>query len=61
MEKKARIVVEKQKDGRDRVTVVDPHSGRVVSDHRTASGESDVRRIKESLERAGNRTDVVER
>ncbi len=59
-ELRSRIYTEKQKDGTQKVVVLDPHSGRVVSQH-TTKGDGDVRKIKELLDSKGHRTDVIER
>lgn len=60
-ERKARVVAEKRKDGKTEITVVDPHSGKVISQHATTCGESDIRRISDQLKRSGNQTEVIDR
>lgn len=59
---KSRVSVVKNKDGSAQVVVQDPHTGRVVSEHRTSrqGAEQDARTIKESLERKGHSTEVTE-
>ncbi len=59
-ELRSRIYTEKNRDGSQRVVVLDPHSGRVVSDH-TTKGDADVKTIKRLLDSKGHRTDVIER
>ncbi len=60
MSLQARVHTEKMKDGSTKVTVLDPQSGRVVSQHRTR-GDTDVKAIKQILDSRGYRSDVIER
>mgnify|MGYP001607902723 CR=1 FL=1 len=62
MTMKSRIVTKELANGKKEVTVLDPHSGRVVAQYEAGKNriDADVRNMKAALDRKGHQTDVIE-
>lgn len=58
-EKEARIIVKPGPEGQREISCYDPATGREVATG-LKGGEKEIRQIKESLEKAGNRVTVRE-
>ncbi len=60
---KSRISTKELPNGQKQITVLDPHSGRVVAEYATSArgADADVRSLKQALERKRHQVDVTEK